>query len=98
MACQVGPLDALTGHDGNCVSAWDKALRLTSKGIYWRRSIDFSRGNSTGRVEFNLYCAPRNTLLPPEDSRRCCSGRTRPLTATETAASVAARESLLACE
>lgn len=98
MACQAGPLDALTGHDGNCVTAWDKALRLTGKGLFWRRNIDFSSGNSTGRVEFNLYCAPRNTLVPPEDGRRCCSGRTRALTPTEAVASVASRESLVACQ
>lgn len=98
MACQNGPLDALTGHDGNCVTAWNKAVRLVGKGLNWRRSVDFSRGNSTGRVEFTLYCAPRNTLLPPADGRRCCSGRTRALTPAEAAASVATGESLVACE
>ncbi len=98
MACRNGPLDSLTGHDGHCVTAWNKALRLVGKGLSWKRPVDFSRGNSTGRVDFQIYCAPRSTLLPPEDGRRCCSGRTRALTPAEAAASVATGESLVACE
>ena len=97
MACQLGPVDAVTGHDGHCVAAWDKALRLVSKGLNWRRNVDFSRGNTTGTVEFNLYCAPANTLLPPADGNKCCSRQTRSLTTTETVAALAAGETLVAC-
>ena len=98
MACQRGPLDAITGHDGNCVAAWDKAVRLVGKGINWRRNVDFTRVNTTGTVEFNLYCAPRNTLLPPPDSAKCCSRLTRALNVSEMAAAVATLETLAACQ
>ena len=97
MACQRGPLDAVTGHDGHCVAAWDRALRLVSKGLSWGRNVDFSRGNTTGTVEFNLYCAPANTLLPPGDAAKCCSRQTRGLTISEAAAALAASETLVAC-
>ena len=97
MACRMGPLDGLTGHDGHCAAEWDKAVRLVSKGILWRRSVDFGRNNTTGRVEFTLYCAPRDTLISPEDASLCCSRSTRPLTATESVTAVAAREPLVAC-
>lgn len=97
MACQRGPLDAVTGHDGHCVAAWDKALRLVRKGLMWQRDIDFSQGNATGRVNFALYCAPANTLLNPADANRCCAGSARALTPAEAAASVATGESLVAC-
>lgn len=97
MACNKGPLDALTGHDGNCVTSWDKALRLVGKGLNWRRTVDFNRVNSTGTVEFNLYCAPANTLVTPADGQKCCSRATRALTPAEAAVSVATRETLTAC-
>jgi len=98
MACRRGPVDSLTGHDGSCVTSWNKAVRLTSRGLFWGRQVDFSRQNRTGQVEFALYCAPANALLPPEDAAKCCSGRTRALTFTENAAAQAAGESLLACQ
>lgn len=98
MACRSGPLDAVTGHDGHCVAAWDKALRLVRKGLNWKRDVDFSRGNATGSVEFAIYCAPANTLVPPEDGRRCCSRRTRALRPAEAVAAAAAGETLVACE
>jgi hypothetical protein len=97
MACQAGPLDAVTGHDGNCVASWDMAVRLTSKGLNWSRSVDFDRTNSTGTVEFALYCAPANALLPPGDAAMCCSRQTRALNVAEAAAALAANEQLAAC-
>jgi hypothetical protein len=97
MACRKGPLDALTGHDGNCVTSWNKAVRLAQKGLNWQRSVDFNRVNSTGTVEFNLYCAPRNALVPPADAPKCCSRLTRALNVTETVAATAAGETLVAC-
>jgi hypothetical protein len=98
MACRRGPLDSLTGHDGNCVTSWNKAVRLVSRGLFWERQVDFSRQNRTGQVEFALYCAPANALLPPEDAAKCCSRRTRALTLTENAAARAAGETLQACQ
>jgi hypothetical protein len=98
MACRLGPVDSLTGHDGNCVTAWNKAVRLASRGLFWERQVDFSRQNRTGQVEFALYCAPANALLPPEDAAKCCSGVTRALTVTENAAAQAAGETLRACQ
>jgi hypothetical protein len=98
MACQKGPLDALTGHSGHCVAAWDKAVRLFTKGLMWSREVDFNRPNRTGIVEFNLYCAPKGALVPPGDANKCCSRRTRALTPTEAAASAASGETLLACQ
>jgi hypothetical protein len=98
MACKKGPFDALTGHSGHCVSVWDKAVRLASKGLFWFRDVDFSRPNATGLVEFNLYCAPRNALVPPGDANKCCSRRTRALTPAEAAASAASFETLVACQ
>lgn len=97
MACRAGPIDALTGHDGNCVTSWNKAVRLVSKGIMWKRAVDFSRVNNSGTVEFTLYCAPSNTLLPPGDMAKCCSGQSRSLTLAEGAAAFAANETLVAC-
>lgn len=98
MACRNGPADALTGHDGNCRTAWDKALRLVGKGLNWRRDVDFGRGNATGTVDFAVFCAPPNTLVPPEDGRRCCSRRTRALMPAEAVAAATAGETLVACE
>lgn len=97
MACKNGPLDAVTGHDGRCAADFDKAVRQVSKGIFWKRNVDFGRNNTTGRVEFTLYCAPRDTLLSPEDQLFCCSRSSRPLTAAEGVAAAAAREPLVAC-
>jgi hypothetical protein len=92
-ACRLPEL----AHDGNCVTAWDKALRLTGKGLMWQRSINFAEGNTTGRVDFAKYCAPANALLNPADANRCCAGSARALTSAEAAASVATGESLVAC-
>jgi hypothetical protein len=59
--------------------------------------VDFSRGNSSGTVEFPLYCAPENSLVPPEDADKCCSGQTRGLSAAETVVAAAAGEAVIAC-
>lgn len=98
MTCDFDPLhQAEAARDQTCVAAWNKAVRLTTKGLSWRRGVDFDRGNRSGSVEFALYCAPANALVPPEDGNKCCSGQTRALNATETAAALAARELLRAC-
>jgi hypothetical protein len=97
MACRAGPLDAVTGHDGNCVTSWNKALRLTGKGLIWSRQVDFSRGNSTGTVEHDLYCAPRGAYAPPEDTPKCCTRSSRLLTTLEQAALAHHGEQLRAC-
>ncbi|MEO8218046.1 MAG: carboxypeptidase-like regulatory domain-containing protein [Acidobacteriota bacterium] len=97
MACQRGPLDGITGHDGHCVTEWNKALRLVGKGLMWKRNINFQTGNTTGTVAFNLYCAPANTLVNPEDTVKCCSRIVRALTLAENAAAAAASETLRAC-
>jgi hypothetical protein len=97
MACQAGPLDAVTGNDGHCVASWNKAVRLAGKGLNWLRNVDFSRGNTTGTVEFTLYCAPANTLVPASDGAVCCSRDTRGLNAGELAAAAATLENLRAC-
>lgn len=97
MACQAGPLDALTGHDGNCVAEWDKALRLVIKGLNWQRDVNFQSGNTTGTVVFNQYCAPVDTLLPPADAQRCCSRLSRALTAAESGIAALKFETLVAC-
>ncbi len=82
---------------GTCGAFFAKAARLAAKGIFWSRRIDFSERNSTGRVVFAEYCAPANSLLPPGDVSKCCSGSTRALNAAETAAAAAAGETLVAC-
>lgn len=97
-ACRL-PGELLTGHDGNCVTSWDTAVRLSRKGIMWKRAVDFNRNNGTGTVEFALYCAPANSLLPPADGpTKCCSRLTRALTLTEGVAATAAGETLRACQ
>jgi hypothetical protein len=63
----------------------------------WSRRIDFSERNATGVVNHAEYCAPANTLLPPEDASKCCSRTTRALNAAESVAAAAAVESLVAC-
>lgn len=80
-----------------CVNTWNKAVRLTTKGLSWRRPVDFARGNRSGTVEFALYCAPANTLLPPDDANKCCSGQTRDLSAPERAYADSIFETLRAC-
>ena len=97
MACRAGPFDAVS-NDGNCRTSWDKAVRLALRGLFWERQVDFSRQNRTGQVEFALYCAPANALVPPEDGPKCCSGQTRALNATENLAARAAGETLRACQ
>src|SRR5262249_60272386 len=74
-----------------------RAGGLGRGGPSWPRHIDFAERNSTGTVVHAEYCAPANTLLPPEDGAKCCSRATRVLTATETAAAAAALETLRAC-
>lgn len=73
MACKAGPLDYATGHNGRCVTEWNKALSHLSAGLNWTRRIDFNRPNSTGRVDFLQYCAPTGTRVHPDDVRYCCS-------------------------
>ena len=73
MACQVGPLDSLTGHDGNCVVTWNKALDRLGRSLSWQRSIDFNRENRTGTVVFAAYCAPAGTRIDRADAQFCCS-------------------------
>lgn len=97
MACRLGPGDAIAGHDGNCVTSWNKALRLTGKGLFWPRQVDFARGNSTGTVEHELYCAPRGAFVPPEDTLKCCTRTSRLLTTAEQAAAAGLSEPLRAC-
>ncbi len=98
MSCDFDPLhQAEAARDQTCVPAWNKAVRLTTKGLSWRRNVDFARGNATGIVEFALFCAPANSLLPPEDADKCCTRQTRALNATEAVAARAANENLLAC-
>lgn len=96
--CDFNPLHAAeAARDRACVAAWNKAVRLTSKGLSWSRAVDFNRGNSTGTVEFALYCAAANTFVPPEDGNKCCSRQTRALNAAEAATALPAMEPLVAC-
>ncbi len=78
MACQAGPLDYATGHNGSCVTEWNKALARLSANLNWTRQVDFNRPNSTGRVEFDLYCAPTGTYVHQDDVRYCCSRQADP--------------------
>jgi hypothetical protein len=80
-----------------CRTQWDKAVRLTTKGLSWTRTVDFSRANSSGVVEHTLYCAPEGTLVPPDDASKCCSGQSRALTAAEQVAVAAKMETLRVC-
>jgi hypothetical protein len=78
LACQVGPADYLTGHDGKCVNEWNKALARLAAGLNWTRRVDFNRPNTTGRVEFSLYCAETGVRVHQEDIRYCCSRQADP--------------------
>lgn len=73
MACQAGPLDYVTGHNGKCVNEWNKALARLQAGLNWTRRVDFNKPNSTGRVEFSEYCAPAGARVHRDDVRYCCS-------------------------
>ncbi len=96
--CDFNPLHAAeAARDRACVAAWNKAVRLTSKGLSWSRAVDFNRGNSTGTVEFALYCAAANTFVPPEDGNKCCSRQTRALNTAEALTAAPALEPLVAC-
>ena len=72
MACKHGPLDQLTGHDGNCVTEWNRALARL--GYNWRREVDFNRANTTGTVVFADYCARPGSEVHVNDVPFCCSG------------------------
>ncbi|MBM4259938.1 MAG: hypothetical protein FJ145_00680 [Deltaproteobacteria bacterium] len=85
------------GASSTCRASWDKAVRLTTKGLSWIRSVDFSRANSSGTVEHDKYCAPRDALVPPGDAPKCCSRSTRALTLVEQGIATAKGETLLAC-
>ena len=82
---------------GTCGLLFAKAIRLATKGLMWSRRIDFTERNPTGIVDHAKYCAPANSLLPPNDQAKCCSFATRDLNAAESAAAFAAGESLKAC-
>lgn len=101
-ACAGGAGDAVGVGPGSsssvCRPEWDKAVRLTTKGLSWTRSIDFSRANATGSVIHSLYCAPANALVPPGDAAKCCSRATRALSVTEQAVASLKSESLRACQ
>ena len=73
MACRYGPADQLTGHDGNCVSEWNRALGGIS--YAWGRGVDFSKPNATGLVNFADYCAQSGSRLHKDDVAFCCSGQ-----------------------
>jgi hypothetical protein len=71
MACQLGPLDAVTGNDGNCVAEWNRA---TSRLNYtWTRQVDFSKPNRTGIVVFTDYCAQSGSRVHVDDVPFCCT-------------------------
>jgi hypothetical protein len=99
-ACSFSPGDvvgAIAGRVSQCRESWDKAVRLTTKGLNWTRQVDFFRANATGTVEHSQYCAPRDTLVPPADAPKCCARDTRALSTAETALASATGESLRAC-
>jgi hypothetical protein len=98
LTCDFDPLhQAEAARDQACLTAWNKAVRLTRKGLSWTRSVDFSRANRSGNVEFALFCAPANALVPPQDANKCCTGQTRALDAAQAAAALAVGETLRAC-
>ena len=72
MACRFGPADQVTGHDGNCVNEWNRALARL--GYTWRRNVDFNRPNTTGTVVFADYCARPGSEVHVNDVPFCCSG------------------------
>ena len=81
-----------------CGALFAKAIRLATKGLMWSRHVDFNERNPTGIVNHAEYCAPANTLLPPEDAAKCCSRATRPVhPGAEAAAELAAGEPLSVC-
>jgi hypothetical protein len=71
---------------GTCGPQFAKAILLAGKGLMWSRRVDFNERNPTGVVNHAEYCAPANTLLPPEDGAKCCSRATRPVDAGAEAA------------
>ena len=83
---------------GTCGAFFAKAILLATKGLMWSRRIDFNERNATGTVNHAEYCAPANTLLPPEDQAKCCSRATRAVNpGAEAAAEVAVGGTLRVC-
>ncbi|MFI5119352.1 MAG: carboxypeptidase-like regulatory domain-containing protein [Thermoanaerobaculia bacterium] len=79
MACQYGPLDAITGNDGTCVAEWNRSLNRLPD-YTWRRDVDFNKPNATGIVVFADYCAREGSHVHQDDvARFCCSGRAHAL-------------------
>lgn len=89
MACSAGPADAVLGHDGQCVSAWDRALSRLAMGFNWTRPINFREPNRNGRVVHSQYCAQPGSIVHREDARFCCSRQVRSVTVADAATAVA---------
>ena len=92
MACRYGPLDQLTGNDGNCAAEWNRA---TSRLNYvWGRAVDFNKTNSTGAVVFAEYCAQTGSRVHKDDVEFCCAGHAH----TEQVASQFADANIRSCD
>lgn len=73
MACRLGPVDQFTGHDGNCVDEWNRAV--SRLGYRWQRNVDFNKPNTVGTVVFADYCARAGSEVHVADVPFCCSRR-----------------------
>ncbi|MCW3835073.1 Ig-like domain-containing protein [Sphingomonas canadensis] len=60
-----------------CTAAFNLALGRLNGPYTWKRRVDFSARNNTGRVVHADYCAPRDALVPVGEDRFCCSRTTR---------------------
>jgi hypothetical protein len=56
-----------------CNGVWQKAWKRFREGWSWKRSVDFSKRNATGKVVFSEYCATQGARVHRYDTEYCCS-------------------------
>ncbi len=55
-----------------CQAEWDLSVSRVGGGYSWSRQLDFTRGNTTGVVEFDRYCAQTGARVHRGDVALCC--------------------------
>jgi len=71
--CDAGP----EGDFLKCGAEFITAIKRMASGLEWKRDIDYSKANTTGRVVFEDYCAPAGWILHVNDVQYCCSNKAK---------------------
>jgi len=71
--CDAGP----EGDFLKCGAEFMTAIKRMASGLEWKRDIDYTKVNTTGRVVFEDYCAPAGWIIHANDVQYCCSNKAR---------------------